>query len=81
VDLRAVREPSLDAVVGSDGVGSANVERALCSVVGEVRISRIAYRARGQENLYVADAPLNLPEEKSSHGMRRLAVVVPARQL
>lgn len=38
LDLRAMREPRLDLVVGSDGVRGANVERAherpLCSVVG-----------------------------------------------
>jgi hypothetical protein len=79
LDLRAVREPRLDLVVGSDGVRRANVERsherALCTVVGEVRVSRIAYRTRGQENLYVADGALNLPEEKPSHGIRRLAAI------
>ena len=79
LDLRAVREPRLDLVVGADGVRRANVERAhqrpLCTVVGEVRVSRIAYRARGQENLCVADGALNLPEEKPSHGMRRLAAI------
>jgi hypothetical protein len=31
--------------------------------------------ARGQENLYPADAQLNLPAEKHSHGMRRLAAL------
>ena len=79
LDLRAVRELRLDPVVGSDGVRRANVEpsheRALATVVGDVRVSRIAYRARGQENLYVADGALNLPEEKSSHGLRRLAAI------
>ena len=79
LDLRAVREPRLDVVVGSDGARRPNVEysheRALQTVVGEVRVSRIAYRARGQENLYVADGALNLPEEKPSHGLRRLAAI------
>jgi hypothetical protein len=79
LDLCAVREPRLDAVVGSDGVRRPNVERAherpLATVVGEVRVSRIAYRARGHENLYVADGALNLPEEKPSHGIRRLAAL------
>jgi hypothetical protein len=79
LDLRAVRERRLDLVVGSDEARRANVERSherpLGTLVGEVRVSRIAYRARGQENLYVADAALNLPEEKPSHGMRRLAAI------
>jgi hypothetical protein len=56
-----VSEPRLDVVVRSDGVRRANVERAheraLCTVVGEVRVSRIAYRARGQENLIATPGP------------------------
>jgi len=78
-DLRALREQRAGQVVGSDGVRRANVERAheraLSTVVGEVRVDRLAYRARGEENLYVADGMLNLPEEKHSHGMRRLAAI------
>ena len=69
--------------MGSDGVRRANVERAheraLSTVVGEVRVDRLAYRARGQETLYVADGMLNLPEEKHSHGMRRLAAIEATR--
>ena len=42
---------------------------------GEVEVRRLGYRARGRENLYPADAQLNLPAEKHSHGMRRLAAL------
>jgi hypothetical protein len=35
--------------------------------------SAIAYRGRGVSNLHPADAVLNLPAEKHSHGIRRLA--------
>ena len=83
LDLRALREQRAGQVVGCDGVRRANVERgherALSTVVGEARVGRLAYRARGQENLYVADAALNLPEEKYSHGMRRLAAIESTR--
>jgi len=44
-------------------------------VFGEVEVKRLAYRARGAENLYPADAQLNLPAEKHSHGIRRLAAL------
>jgi hypothetical protein len=44
-------------------------------VFGEVTVSRLAYRARGQENRYVADGVLNLPAERASHGVRRLAAI------
>ncbi len=39
----------------------------------------MAYRALGAENLYPADAALNLPEEKHSHGLRKLAAIEAAR--
>jgi hypothetical protein len=79
LDLRAVLEPRVEGVVGADGVRRSSVERShereLLSVFGEVEVGRLAYRARGWENLYPADAQLNLPVEKHSHGMRRLAAL------
>ena len=79
IDLRASREERLEVVVGADGVARRSVERAherqLQTVFGEVTVRRLAYRQRGAENLYVADGELNLPEEKHSHGMRRLAAL------
>ena len=42
---------------------------------GEVEVRRLAYRARGCENLYLTDAQLNLPAAKHSHGLRRLAAL------
>ena len=79
LDLRAVREQRLDGVADARGVERRAVERdhqrPLQSVFGEVTVSRLAYRARGEENLYVADGLLNLPAERSSHGVRRLAAI------
>lgn len=40
---------------------------------------RLAYHGPGRANLHPADAALNLPEEKHSHGLRRLASVEAAR--
>jgi hypothetical protein len=48
-------------------------------VFGEVTVTRIAYRAPGAANLHPADAALNLPEEKHSHGLRRLDAIESAR--
>jgi hypothetical protein len=83
LDLRAVREQRIEEVVGCEGVrrGSAEAghERSLASVFGEVKVRRIAYRARGHCNLHPADATLNLPAEKHSHGLRRLAAIESAR--
>src|SRR5664280_371821 len=53
--------------------------RGLATVFGQVRVTRIAYRARGRTNLHPADGELNLPDEEYSHGLRRLAAVESAR--
>ncbi|HYN74199.1 MAG TPA: ISKra4 family transposase [Nakamurella sp.] len=82
LELRADRETRC-GVVGVDGLARGRVEsghtRALATVFGEVVVRRLAYRAPGRANLHPADAALNLPEEKHSHGLRRLAAVEAAR--
>ncbi len=42
-------------------------------------MTRKAYRKRGLANLHPADAALNLPVEKHSHGLRRLAAIESSR--
>ena len=42
-------------------------------------MSRIAYRVPGRPNVHPLDAELNLPEEKHSHGLRKLAAIESAR--
>jgi hypothetical protein len=82
LDLRATRERRAEAV-DAGGVTHGAVEtghtRGLHTVFGEVDVTRMAYRSRGRPNLYPADAALNLPAEKHSHGLRRLAMVETAR--
>ena len=46
---------------------------------GQVSVSRIAYRSPGRPNVHLLDAALNLPEEKHSHGLRKLAAIEAAR--
>ncbi|HYB25299.1 MAG TPA: ISKra4 family transposase [Solirubrobacteraceae bacterium] len=79
LELRALREQRLEGVACSAGVVRAAVERGherlLSSVFGQVTVGRQAYRRRGCQNLYLADAQLNLPRERPSHGTRRLAAV------
>ena len=52
-------------MIGADGTPRRSVERGherdLHTVLGEVQVTRLAYRAAGSENLYPADAQLNLP--------------------
>ena len=81
--LRAIREQRLAQVVGDDEVTRGRVEadhrRVLETVFGEVTVSRMAYRAPGHRNLHPADAALNLPVERHSHGLRKLAALEAAR--
>lgn len=82
LDLRATREERVE-VTAINGVthGSAEVghSRALTTVFGTVTVERLAYRHRGAANLHPADAALNLPSERHSHGLRRLAAVESTR--
>ncbi len=79
LDLRAVLEPRLGGVIGAEGTPRRSVERGherdLHTVLGEVQVTRLAYRAAGCENVYPADAQLNLPPARHSHGIRRLAAL------
>lgn len=82
LELRADRETRV-GVVDVDGLARRRVEprhtRALATVFGEVAVRRLAYRAPGRGNLHPTDAVLNLPEEKHSHGLRRLAALEATR--
>ncbi|HET6951310.1 MAG TPA: ISKra4 family transposase [Acidimicrobiales bacterium] len=83
LEVRAQRERRLSAVVDADGVvrerAEVGRERGLATVFGEVRVRRVAYRQAGHGDLHPADAGLNLPAEKHSHGLRRLAAVESVR--
>jgi hypothetical protein len=82
LDLRAHREQRI-GVLDCHGVAHRSVEtghrRQLTTVFGEVVVDRLAYRRRGHHNLHPADALLNLPVERHSHGVRRLAAIEAAR--
>ena len=83
LDLRAERECRLAEVVDGDGVVRTGAEtgrgRGLATVFGTVQVRRIAYREPGHADLHPADAKLNLPAEKHSHGLRLLAATESAR--
>jgi hypothetical protein len=83
LDLRAEREQRVDVVADARGVERRAVEpghhRSLGTVFGEVTVRRLAYRARGEQNLYLADGVLNLPDERASHGVGRLAAIEASR--
>jgi hypothetical protein len=83
LDLTAAREERRRDVAGEDGAARTRAERGrtrpLMTVFGQVRVSRIGYRSPGRGNVHPADAALNLPEEKHSHGLRKLAAAESAR--
>ncbi|MGH3855332.1 MAG: ISKra4 family transposase, partial [Pseudonocardiaceae bacterium] len=73
LDLRAQQEPRLAQVVGADGVRRAHAEtgrtREVATVFGPVTLRRLTYRQPGHAGLHPAEAMLNLPAEKYSHGL------------
>jgi len=83
IDLRACHEERLDNLSSATGARHRSVEadhdRPLSTIFGEVTVSRLAYRRRGEKNLYPADAALNLPAETHSHGLRELCAIESAR--
>src|SRR6266542_3434163 len=70
-------------VTGPDGVIRHAIEtgheRLLATVFGTVTVGRCAWRAKGQRNVYPADAALRLPRLRHSHGLRRLAALEAVR--
>ena len=70
-------------MAGEDGIVRTRAEkgrtRPLMTKFGQVTVSRIAYRSPGRPNVHPLDAALNLPEEKHSHGLRKLAAIEAAR--
>src|ERR1019366_5583402 len=68
---RAARGPRA-AGVGPGG-GGAGQGGGVTSVLGPVRVTRLAYRNRREPNLYPADARQVLPDDPYSLGMRALA--------
>jgi len=83
LDLRAWRERRAGAVIDAAGVAHEAIERdhhrGLQTIVGAVSVTRLAYRAKGAENLHLQDASLNLPAERHSHGLRELAAIEATR--
>ncbi len=83
LDLRSGREVRIGSVTDAHGMARGAVEaghaRELSTVFGEVVFRRFAYRRRRCANLHPADAHLNLPEERHSHGLRRLAAIEGSR--
>ena len=83
LDVRAKRERRASGVVDEHGDCHAAVEaghvRKLETIFGEVTVTRLAYRAKGSQNLHLQDAALNLPTERHSHGLRERCAIEATR--
>jgi hypothetical protein len=83
LDASAAAEVRRHDVAGEDGVLRTRAERGrtrpLMTKFGQVTVPRIAYRSPGRANVHPADAALNLPEEKYSHGLRKMTAAEAAR--
>jgi hypothetical protein len=82
LDLRGMREMRVK-VRDANGNRRSRVEtghtRGLATIFGPVTVTRLAYREPDLMNLHPADAVLNLPGEKHSHGLRQLAAIEASR--
>jgi hypothetical protein len=82
LDLRAAREVRVEVTSASRrrfGSVEPGHRRPLTTMFGQVDVSRMAFRRKGDANLYPADGLLNLPAEIHSHGLRHLAAVESSR--
>jgi hypothetical protein len=83
LNASAAREERRHDVAGEDGVVRTRAERGrtrpLMTRFGQVSVSRIAYRSPGRPDVHPADAALNLPEEKHSHGLRKMTAIEATR--
>lgn len=82
LELRAAREQVVPSLRGTDEIERTHHRprsRPLATVLGMVNVLRTSYGARGATSLFPLDESLNLPEERYSHGLRRLAAVEAAR--
>ena len=76
--LRAVRESRQNRVEGADDVTRTHIRprtRGLLTILGPVKVERLAYSARGTSSLAPLDAELNLPIELYSFEVRRVAAI------
>jgi hypothetical protein len=82
LDLRGLSEP-VEPVTGSDGCTRTHrrceASRRLTSVLGDVEVCRTRYEGRGLSSLSPVDGDLNLPPEKYSLEVRRVATKSAAR--
>lgn len=82
LDLRSLREQKSQAVLGQDGIQrrpNRGQSRQLESIFGTVTVMRLGYGQKGEKSIHPLDVELNLPPEKYSHSLQRVAATEAAR--
>jgi len=74
-----VTEPVIDAD-GRMHTHQRTQTRHLMTIFGEVEVTRTGYGGRGTQSVHPLDAALNLPPERSSHGVRQRVAVEAAQR-
>jgi hypothetical protein len=78
LDARSAAEPRVPEVAGADQVVRRRAEpghtRLLATTLGQVEVTRIAYRNPGVSNLHPADARLGLPDGRYSYPLQHAVV-------
>jgi hypothetical protein len=72
-----------EPVMGADGRAHTHQRthtRHLMTIFGEVEVTRTGYGGHGTPSLHPLDAALNLPPERSSHGVRHRVAVEAAQK-
>jgi hypothetical protein len=72
-----------EPVMGADGRAHTHQRthtRHLMTIFGEVEVTRTGYGGHGTPSLHPLDAALNLPPERSSHGVRQRVAVEAAQK-
>src|SRR6266852_3040536 len=71
-----------EPVMGADGCAHTHQRRHtrhLMTIFGEVEVTRTGYGGHGTPSLHPLDAALNLPPERSSHGVRHRVAIEAAK--
>jgi hypothetical protein len=74
LELREIKEPKLDEMIGADDIVREHVEegcqREVSTLFGDVQVKRLGYTKYGGQKLFPLDASLNLSSDKYSYGLR-----------
>jgi len=78
LELREIKEPKLDEMIGADDIVREHIkegcQREVSTLFGDVQVKRLGYTKYGGQKLFPLDASLNLSSDKYSYGLRERMV-------